>query len=206
MNKLKTKINTEGRKTEITIYEGRDAIEKIVRYHNSCMVCGATSFGDADLGADHICPICTELLKKRFASSPVEKAEAVEKVETKEKPVTVKAKKKRKNILNRTFTVAKEYNPTIKIVNFVNYANLMRHHKVNEILATAIVDLIIKGANTPNKIHRVLHQYKLDSIYLYLSVMSNVGMLHPMAYDRTKESKYNRIFKVHKNLLYTTAE
>lgn len=200
MEKIKTKINTEGRKTEITIYEGRDALEKIVRYHNTCMVCGITNFGDADLGIDYICPTCTSMLIKRFAPAPAEKAEAVK------EPMVVKPKKKRKNVFNRTFTVAKEYNPNIKIVNFVNYANLMTHHKVNEVLGTVIVDLIIKGANTPNKIHRVLHQYKLDSIYLYLSVMSNVGMLHPMTYDRTKESKYNRIFKLHKNLTYTTAE
>lgn len=206
MNKLKTKINTKGRKTEITIYEGRDAIEKIVRYHNSCMVCGATSFGDADLGADHICPICTELLKKRFASRPVENMEVVEKVETKEKPVAVKAKKKRAKVHNRTFTVTKEYHPDIKIVDFVSYSNLMTHHKVNEKLATTIIDLVLKGVNTPIKIHKILNQYKLDCLCIYLAVMSKVGMLQPMPFERVKGNKYNRIFKLHKNLLYTTAE
>ena len=194
MEKIKTKINTEGRKTEITIYEGRDTLEKIVRYHNTCMVCGADSFTDVDLGVDYICPSCVEFLKAKLSIATVDVS------------MPAKEKKTRAKVFNRTFTVTKEYNPNIKIVNFVGYSNLMTHHKVNEKLATAVIDLILKGANTANKIHRILHQYKIDSIYLYLSVMSNVGMLHPMTYDRNKEGKYNRIFKLHKNLTYTTAE
>ena len=191
MNKLKTKINTEGRKTEITIYEGRDAIEKIVRYHNSCMVCGATSFGDVDLGVDHICPSCTKWLKTKLGTS---------------NSVEDKPKKKRAKVHNRTFTVTKEYHPDIKIVDFVSYSNLMTHHKVNEKLATTIVDLVLKGVNTPIKIHKILNQYKLDCLCIYLAVMSKVGMLQPMPFEKAKGNKYSRIFKLHKNLLYTSVE
>ena len=196
MNKLKTKINTEGRKIEITVYNGKEKLEKIIRYQNHCIVCGKSTFDNVDLGKEHICPNCIKFLTTKLKSKEVKT----------EQPVV---KKERKKIVGRTFIVAREYNPQIKIVDFMNYYNLMTHHFVNEKLATAIVDLIIKGVNTPSKIKKALSQYKLNSIYLYLSTMARAGMLstaEPSKTTKGKTSRYNKIFKIHKNLTYTTIE
>lgn len=187
--KAKTKINE--REITITLYADGEEVEKLVRYHNSCMICKEETINTEDFGEEYICPSCAEWLKTKLGTS---------------NSVEDKPKKKRAKVYNRTLTVTKEYHPNIKIVDFVGYSNLMTHHKVNEKLATTIIDLILKGVNTPIKIHKILNQYKLDCLCIYLAVMSKVGMLQPMPFERAKGNKYDRIFKIHKNLLYTSVE
>ena len=100
--KAKTKVN--GREITITIYADGEEVEKLVRYHNSCMICKEETVNTEDFGEEYICPNCAEWLKTKLATSNT---------------VEIKPKKKRAKVKNRTFTVTKEYHPNIKIVNFV---------------------------------------------------------------------------------------
>lgn len=190
MKNVKTKTKINEREITITIYADGEGVEKLVRYHNSCMICKEETINTEDFGEEYICPHCTEWLSEKLKST-------IDLTTT---------KKPRKKPISRTLVIAKQYNPSIKIVNFIDYKNLMTHHKIPEKLVTVIIDLIIKGINTANKIQQILNSYKVETIYTYLTVMSKIGMLHCAEYKRRKTDRLDKIHKVHKNLIYTSVE
>lgn len=198
MKKLTTKISVDGNKTTIEVFEDKRKVDAHFYYANICGFCRKETLDKTDFGNDYICPSCSEYLSKRFAKHVVEEP----KIEVEEK----KPKKSLKGykIKNRIYVALKDYSPDIKILNFMDYANLMDSYKnkVTEKMCTILVELILKDCNTINKIFKELKVYNIETLYHYLCKMSRVGMLYRPEQE-ARESKYDTIYKVHKNLLYT---
>ena len=201
MKNVKIKSKQNEREITVTIYADGQEVDKIVRYHNSCMICKEESVNDTDFGNEYICPLCKKWLTDKLDIKPQQKNE--ENLDIEEK--AVKSKEILEPLNKRVKT--KKYNADIKIVNIVQYQNLMNeHHKINETVLTTIVDLVLKGVNTVNKINKFFKGYKQETIYIYLLTMARAGMLVACEYNKNKTSRYSRIFKVHPQLIYTSVK
>lgn len=197
MSKIKTQISDNGRTTTIKILKGKEIVATETYTLNTCNYCRSEILCHEDLGLDYICPKCTEYLTNRFGKN------------TNKPEKSNRGIKKGSVVVNRTKTAVKEYHTDIKLVNYQQYKDLMEHIGLNTIVekfATILVDLIIKGCNTVNRIYNALRgHYKIETLYKYLYTMVKVGMLY--CPDMTNPvTKYDKIYKVNKTLLYTSVE
>ena len=196
MDKVKVKTTQEGRKTEITFFNGKNQISSISKYINSCVVCKKVTVDDKDLGEKHVCAECLQMLKKSLDGVNVETT----KENVVEKPAKTKEVKNKEKFLYRHLTNNK-YKPAIKIVDVVEYQNLMPREVCEEIM-TAIVDLILKGHNTVEKITNQLKPYSKYSIYTYMLTMSRAGMIYSVP-KKPNQDMYTRTYKINSELTYT---
>lgn len=181
MRNIKVKIIKEENKIKVIYLDGKTIVAADTKFVNRCMMCKKATISYNDLGEKHICGDCLELVKKAVGTETI----------VKEKK-SVEGKKS----LN---TIAKGYGAKIKLVNYVEYKNLMSC-RVTEEIATMIVDLIIQGYNTPNKIAKYVGYSNVETVYTYMAAMSRVAMIYP---EIIKNSKEKRIYKLNRLLAYT---
>lgn len=170
---------------EITIefYNKKELLDRVTKHINTCMVCKKSSVDDKDFGEKYICADCIKILK---GSLPTAKKTVVKTVD-----------KPKGSILDSI----RNYEPQITVPNLVDYKNLMNIRISDKIIET-IVDLVIKGINTPTKVAKVMNYDNVDTITAYMRTMARAGML--VAVGKGKKNTANtRIYKIHPKLVYT---
>ena len=197
---MRAKINKEGNKLDITI-KGCT----FTKYLNKCILCGKESIDDTNKGARHICDKCYKLFEDNKTRG---KAKVII-----EKEVYAYAPPKRKEskitITNTPIKYAVSmYNPSIKIENLVEYKNLMinSNFRINDKVMTVLVDLILKGVNTANKICKELglkNPTNITTVRTYLAKMEMYGMLYKIKNDKHKGTWLDNVFLVNRGLVYT---
>ena len=99
------------------------------------------------------------------------------------------------------------YKPSIKVVNLIDYQNLMNNYNVrlNGKVMTVIVDMVVKGINTANKMARhlgITEIKTINSLRTYLARMERFAMV-----TKTKrlpnEKPNDNIFSIHSSVVYT---
>ena len=196
MEKVKIKTKQKEGKVEICFYKGKTEIGNITKHINTCMVCKKTTVDDKQLGSKHICSECLELIKKSTGIEEPKKVIQPKLVEEPKKEVcAVKAR--------NCFSVS-GYKASIKLVDAKQYQNLQPVNQViTEKAMTILIDLIIKGYNTVDKIAHQLNGVKKQTIYTYLRRMARIGMVYNVGKQRKNQVKYTQIYKVASALVYT---
>ena len=200
MKNVKVKSKQNEREITITIYANGEEADKIVRYHNTCMICKETTVNDEDFGTEYICPLCAEWLNEKLGKSNQKDTKEV--VAEVAKPV-----KKGKNTKGNRRYKNRNYSTKFQVLDVVNYQNLLGIPNIPEKTLNLIVSFIIEGRNTANKIHKVMKDYALETIYIYLTRMAKVGMLYNSGENKAVgKGRYNQIFKVMRTLNYTQVD
>ena len=201
---MRAKINQEGNKLDITI-KGNT----FTKYINKCILCGKESVDDLNKGDKHICDKCYDL----FETNKVRGTNKIEEYETKPKRAKnvsmgfIDASRRISVKGNPIMSTIKTYKPSIKIINLVDYQNLMDEHNVrlNEKIMTTIADLVIKGVNTANKIAKhlgITNIKTVNSLRTYMARMERFGMIvHSKRVLREKPS--DNIFTIGRGVVYT---
>ena len=204
---MRAKINQEGNKLNITI-KGTT----FTKYINKCILCGKESVDDTNKGAKHICDKCYDLFEtnKTRGTKPVVRTNEIVKT-----AVGLNSKPKKRKYTARTATAISspivyaisQYKPSIRVVNLVEYQNLMdsKNVRMNAKTMTAFIDLIIKGVNTANKIAKTLKisdDKLITSIRTYLCRMERFGLVKH-AKRLNGEGMNNNIFTVGNGVVYT---
>lgn len=102
---------------------------------------------------------------------------------------------------------AYEYRSEIKIVDYIKYQDCMPiTNRLSVLMATMLVDLILKGENTSRKIAK-LSNCKPETVQAYLLIMAKAGMVWNTGETATKKSSqtgvFDAIWKVNPALVYT---
>jgi hypothetical protein len=204
---MKAKIKREGNKLDITI-KGNT----FTKYMNKCILCGNESIDDINKGAKHICENCYKLFEdnktrgtnkvKDYIAPPIAKKHKKEPVKMGFSDRTVALSE-----TNTIMTNITNYKPSIKIVYLVDYQNLMEAKgiRINGKVVTALIDLIIKGINSANKIAKhlgITNEKTIHSLRTYLRRMERFGMVRKTK-RMPNEGYYNNIFTVDPRLVYT---
>ena len=250
MKNVKVKSKQNEREITITIYANGEEADKIVRYHNTCMICKETTVNDEDFGAEYICPLCVEWLNEKLGVSKKDKiflsSDIVEddkgnvigttsfatneageivcksfhplgKIPTEnnshkkvkksvEAEIARNIRKKGKTKGNRRYK-NRNYSTKFQVLDVVNYQNLLGIPNIPEKTLNLIVSFVIEGRNTANKIHKIMKNYALETIYIYLTRMAKVGMLYNSGENKAVgKGRYNQIFKVMRTLNYTQVD
>lgn len=187
---IKIKAKQNGKEIKVEFYNKKELLASVTKYENECMVCKKVSVDDADLGEKYICTECLDILKKSIG---VEKVSETKKVENVEKPST------RAGYWLSNASI--KYVPSIKIVNWIDYKNLLTL-SINEKTATMLVEMIIQGINTPIKIAKALGTDRVETIYTYLKAMNKVAMIYTNNGRETRREK--KIYKISQYLVYTS--
>lgn len=200
---MRAKINREGNRLDITI-KGNT----FTKYINKCILCGKETIDDIDRGARHICDNCY----KEFESVKTETANnyrkrVIKSVDKKEVKIGFEDGSRAVSKYNTIMSSSRGYKPSIEIVGLVNYKNLLARYgtKINDRVMTLIVELIIKGINTSNKMANhlgITSQKTINSLRTYLRRMERVGMVTKTK-RRPNESIHDNIFSLDRRLVYT---
>ena len=176
---LKIKKRIVNNEITIEFYDKKELLDRVTKHINTCMVCKKSSIDDKDLGEKYICADCIKILKENLPT------------------VNKTVEKTKGSILNNV----RNYEPQIKVVNLVDYKNLM-NIKINDKIIETIIDLVIKGINTPKKVSKVMNYDNVDTIVAYMRTMARAGMLVAIGKNRPN-SATTRIYKIHPKLVYT---
>lgn len=180
---LKIKKRVVNNEITVEFYDKKELLDRVTKHINTCMVCKKSSIDDKDLGEKYICADCIKILKENLP--------------TVNKTVIKTIEKTKGSVLNNI----RQYEPQIKVVNLVDYKNLMNIRISDKIIET-ITDLVIKGINTPNKVSKVINYDNVDTIVAYMRTMARAGMLVAIGKNKPN-SATTRIYKIHPKLVYT---
>lgn len=183
MKKVKVRLKQSKENNNIDIlyfYNGK--LKRVDRnYINKCLVCHETTIDNTDLGEKHICEDCLKMIRNNTLIENV-------------KPKT-KHNYKDTSIRQNVKTIKSK----LKLVDYVKYQNLM-NKVINEKTATILIQLILEGFNTTNKIAQKLKATNHRTIQDYLLSMAKVGMVY---YTQSNRGVYDKIWKVCPDLDYT---
>lgn len=203
---MRAKINQEGNKLDITI-KGNT----FTKYINKCILCGRETIDDINKGDKHICDHCYMVFEKNKVKSAPQTKEVASvsigfvKDENKEKDNnTGRIINARTNTI---MSVINNYKPSVKVVNLVDYQNLMYKNGVelNPKTITMIIDLVIKGVNSANKIAKhlgITSEKTINSLRTYMRRLERFAMIVKNK-RMTNEHINDNIFTVHRSLVYT---
>ena len=176
MKKIKIKVKENNNEIEVLYLDGKKQIGSDKKYINECIVCKTKTIDDCYFGGKYICLDCMKTIKQTMN-------------------LEQNIKVKNTSIYSRV----KNFNTSIKIVDYVEYLNVMTR-RVNEKTATIIIELISRGYNTATKIAEMIGSDNVVTVYSYLISMAKAGMLYS---KKTRKNLYNRIFKIVPSLTYT---
>ena len=176
MKKLKIKVKENNNEIEFVYLDGKKQIGLDKKYINECIVCKTRTIDCSSFGEKYICSDCMKTIKQT---------------------INLEQNIKVKN--TSIYSNVKHFNTSIKIINYVEYLNVMTR-RVNEKTATIIIELILQGYNTATKIAEMIKSDNVATIYYYLLSMAKAGMIYS---NKARKDLYNRIFKITPSLTYT---
>lgn len=198
---MKAKIKREGNRLDITI-KGNT----FTKYMNKCILCGSETIDDVNKGAKHICEDCYKLFEnnKTRGTNPVAPTEKIEMGFTDKK----KKRTRKSPVSSPIVDKMKAYKTTIKILNLVDYKNLMEAKGVvlNDAIINTLIDLIAKGINTTNKICKALNissQSHIITVRTYLSRLERFGMIYKNKKKTARECWFDNMFNINRGVVYT---
>lgn len=186
MKKVKVKLKQYKENNRIdTLYFYNGELKRVDSdYLNQCLVCHTTTIDNKDLGEKYICEDCLKMIRENTH---------IESGNTKRK-----GKSKNTSISQNVGSIKTK----LKLVDYVKYQNLM-NKVINERTATILIQLILEGFNTTNKIAQKLNANNHRTIHDYLLSMAKVGMIY---YTQSYKDLYDRTWKLSQNLDYTRVE
>lgn len=198
MKEIKIKLKESDKEVKLCFTQNKQVIKTETRYVNKCIICKKATLDQLDFGEKHICPECLETIKKDF------QCEFPEKKKTRKKAVKkVNSEETKQEVSKYTRDLsmfAQKYRPSIRIIDYTKYKNLMSR-EMKERTATTIIDLILKGNNTVKKIVAIAGVKREETVYAYFTILAKVGMLCPVG-KLTRGNRFSRLYRVNSTLEY----